>query len=178
MASPTPVTAAAEQVSGGLPQFDPVPWPGEIVWALVIFFVLYLLISRVFVPRVGNTIAEREDKISGDIGDARRARDAAQADLDAAAAELVAARQRAQKLAQEAQAQAKAAAAATRAAEEARLAEVVAEAEGRIAAARAEAMGHVRAIALDAADAMIQKLTGTPVDRVEIERALTQISGA
>ncbi|HWE99598.1 MAG TPA: hypothetical protein VG248_07355 [Caulobacteraceae bacterium] len=176
MADATPVHAAAEQVSSGLPQFDPVPWPGEIVWALVIFLVLYLLISRVFVPRVGGTIAQREDKISGDIGEARRSRDTAQSQLDAAAAELAAARVRAQKLAQDAQAQAKAAAAAARATEEERLGKQLAQAEARIAAARTEALSHVRAIATDAAEAMVQRLSGAPADRAEVEAALAQIA--
>lgn len=175
MADPAQAHATAEQVSSGLPQFDPVPWPGEIVWALVIFLVIYILISRIFVPRIGRTIGEREDKISGDIGGARRARDEAQAQLDAAAAELAAARVRAQKLAQDAQAQAKAAAAAARAVEEERLGKTVAEAEARIAAARAEALTHVRAIAADAAQAMVQRLSGAPADRAEVDAALAQI---
>jgi F-type H+-transporting ATPase subunit b len=167
-----PVQAVAERASGGLPQFDPAPWPGEIVWSLAIFLVLYLLIARVFVPRIGDTINAREDKIAGDIGDARRARDEAQRDLDAAAAEMSAARARAQKLAKDAQAEAKAAAALKKAEQEARLAETLAAAEARIAAARAEAMGHVRQIAVDTAQAMIERLTGETVFATEIESAL------
>ena len=31
--------------AGGLPQFDLTQWPGQIVWALVVFFVLYLLFT-------------------------------------------------------------------------------------------------------------------------------------
>jgi F-type H+-transporting ATPase subunit b len=178
MADPSTTAQAAAPSSGGLPQFDPHPWPGEIFWSLVIFLVLYLLISRVFVPRVQGTIDEREDKISGDIGDARRARDAAQAELDAAAAELASARAHAQKVAADAQAQAKAAAAERRAQEEARLAEVMAAAEARIATARAEAMGHVRSIALDTAEAMIARLTGAEASRAEVEGALAQIPQA
>ena len=176
MADTAPVHAAAEHVSSGLPQFDPAPWPGEIIWALVIFLVLYVLISRVFVPRVAGTIGMREDRISGDIGDARRARDAAQAQLDAAAAELAAARSRAQKLAKDAQAEAKTEVAEARAAEEARLGERLAEAESRILAARGEALGHVRTIAVEAAEAMVARLSGVPANRAEIEAALSQIA--
>jgi F-type H+-transporting ATPase subunit b len=171
-------SAAAAPSSGGLPQFDPAPWAGEIFWSLVIFLVLYLLISRVFVPRVAGTIEKREDSISQDIGDARRARDAAQADLDVAAAEIASARARAQKVAQDAQAQAKAAAAARKAQEEARLSEVLAAADARIAAARAEAMSHVRTIATETAEAMIARLTSREASRAEVEGALSHLPTA
>lgn len=161
-----------------MPQFDPAPWAGEIFWSLVVFLVLYLLIARVFLPRVGGTIDAREDKIASDIGDARRLRDAAQADADAAAAEMAEARARAHKVAAEAAAESKALAAARHAEEEARLAQTLATAEARIAQARAEAMGHVQAIALDAAEAMIARLTGSKANRSEVEDALIRTSAA
>lgn len=166
-------SAAEKGGSGGLPQFDVSQWPGQMVWVLIIFGVLYLLFSRVFVPAVGGTINAREDKISGDIGDARRARDAANAELAAAAGELEAARARAQRVAAEAQSQAKAAAAERQAQEDAKLVQALAVAEARIASARAEAMAHVREIAVETAQAMIARLTGTQADRAEVERALT-----
>ena len=171
MADATPAAAAS---SGGLPQFDLQWWPGQIVWFLIIFTVVYIVFSRVVLPAVSGTIDAREDKISGDIGDARRARDAARADLEAAAGELAQARARAQKVAQDAQSEAKAAAMARQAAEEARLAETLAAAEARIATARAEAMGHVRAIAVETAQAMIQRLTGAEASSAEVERAISE----
>lgn len=172
MADPTATAAVAEKATGGLPQFDPAPWPSEIFWALVIFLVLYLLISRFFVPAIGGTIDAREDKIAGDISDARRARDEAQFELDAAAGELAAARARAQKLALDARDEAKAAVAARQAAEDARIATTIAAAEARIATARGEAMGHVRSIAVETAEAMIQRLTGAPATRAQVEAAI------
>ena len=165
-------SAAEKGGSGGLPQFDVSQWPGQMVWILIIFAVLYLLFSRVFVPAVGGTIDAREDKIAGDIGEAKRARDAANAELAEAAGELELARGRAQRVAAEAQAQAKAAAAEREAQEEAKLAQALAAADVRIAAARAEAMEHVRDIALETAQAIIAKLTGTQADKAEVERAL------
>jgi F-type H+-transporting ATPase subunit b len=170
MADSAPAAAAS---SGGLPQFDLAQWPGQIVWMLIIFGVLYFVFSRVFLPAVSRTIDAREDKISGDMGDARRARDAARVDLEAAAGEMAQARARAQKVALEAQSEAKAAAVARQAVEEARLAEMLAAAEARIAEARGEAMGHVRAIAIDTAQAMIHRLTGAEASSTEVERAIS-----
>ncbi len=169
MANPAP---PAEAAHSGLPQFDLAYWPGQIIWALVIFGVLYFLFARVFVPRVGGAIEAREDKIAGDIGDARRLRDEAQAQAAAAAEEMTQARARAQKIASDAKAEAKAAATARQAEEDAKLGEVMGAAETRIAAARAEAMSHVRAIAADTAHAMIERLTGAAASPAEVEQAL------
>ncbi|MFI4936468.1 MAG: hypothetical protein ACHP7N_17810, partial [Caulobacterales bacterium] len=115
-----PASAAAEHGSGGLPQFDLAQWPGQMVWMLVIFGVLLIVFARFVVPRLGGTIAAREDKISGDIGDARRLRDEAEAQSQAAAEELATARGRAQKLAADAKAAATAQAAARQAEEDAK----------------------------------------------------------
>jgi hypothetical protein len=99
MADAASAAAGAEHASAGLPQFDLGQWPGQMVWMLIVFGVMLLLFARVFVPKVGGTIAAREDKIGGDIGQARRLRDEAEAQAKAAAEELAQARARAQKLA-------------------------------------------------------------------------------
>src|ERR1700722_19987908 len=119
MADPS---SAGEHAASGLPQFDLAQWPGQMVWMLVIFAVLFLLFARVFVPKVGGTIAAREDKIGGDIGQARRLRDEAEAQAKAAADELAQARARSQKLAADAKAAAAAESHARQGGEEARVA--------------------------------------------------------
>ncbi len=167
MAPPAPPAAAS-----GLPQFDLAQWPGQIVWALAIFAVLYLLLARVFLPRVGDTIAEREDTISGQIGDARRLRDEAAAEAEVARDEITAARNRARKLAQDAAAEANAAADKRRAEEDERLGATLAAADDRIALAKASAMAEVRGLAADTAGAIVGKLTGAAPSAREIEAAL------
>jgi F-type H+-transporting ATPase subunit b len=174
MADPAVPAAAAGGSASGLPQFDPSQWPGQMVWVLVIFAVLYLLFSRVFVPRIGGTIGQREDKIAADIASARRLKEEAEAQARAAVAEMHEARERAQKLAADAKADAKSTTAKQRAEEAGRLAKGFADAEARIAAARDEAMGHVRSIAAETAVAMIERLTGAPVTGEEIDAALAR----
>src|ERR1700742_3633832 len=119
-----PSQAAAEHGSGGLPQFDLAQWPGQMVWMLIIFGVLFLLFRFVFVPNVGGTIATREDKIGGDIGEARRLRGDAGAQAKAAADKLDQARAMAHRLAADAKAAAGAEAAQRQVEEEARLGQV------------------------------------------------------
>jgi F-type H+-transporting ATPase subunit b len=158
----TSANAAAEahKASAGLPQLDFSLWPGQMVWALVIFTALYVVLAVLFLPRLRHAIHKRASAISEALAEARALRDEAEAQAKAAQAEITEARARAQKLAAEAKAKAKAQAAAREAEAEARLAGRLAESEARIRAARDQAMTHVRAIAEETASAMVTKLTG------------------
>jgi F-type H+-transporting ATPase subunit b len=167
-------TGTEAPAGGGLPQFDAAWWPGEIIWFSAIFLVVFILMKTVFVPRVSGAIAEREDRISGDIGRARALKEQAEAQALAAEAEMAQARASAQKVAAEAKARVQAEAAARQATEEAKLAQTLAEAETAIRTSRDEAMGHVQAIAAETAQTIIEKLTGKPASSEEVTRALVQ----
>lgn len=171
------VTGGAPAGAGGLPQFDPAQWPGQIVWVLVIFAVLYVLFARVFVPRLGGAIAQREARIAADIAEARRLKAEAEAQAAAAAEERRHAREEAQQLAARAKGEAKTSAARRRAEEAGRLAKGFADAEARIGAARDRAMANVHDIAAETAAAIITRLTGQSAPAEEIEAALPRPAG-
>jgi len=166
--------APAESGSGGLPQFDLAQWPGQMVWMLFIFVVMFGLFAKVFVPKVGKAIEDREDRIAGDIGDARRIKAEADATAAAAAAEMAQARTNVQRMVLEARAKARAEAAAREAAEEAKIAAILAQSDATLVAARDAAMTHVAGIAQDTAELMISKLTGVAASAGEIQSALAK----
>jgi len=166
-------SGAGDSGSGGLPQFDLAKWPGQMVWMLIVFGVMLFLFAKVFVPRLGGTISDREDRIAGDIGDARRLKEQADQQAATAASEMVAARSAAHKLAIDAKAKAGADTAAQEAVEEARLNETLAKAETRIGVARDQAMSHVRDIASETAQAIVAHLTGREASAAEVKSALS-----
>lgn len=162
---------AGTHASSGLPQFDVALWPGQILWFLIIFFGLMAFMRWFVVPRLGGTIEQREDHISGQIAEARRLKTDADTQALTAAAEMAQARASAQRVAAEARAKAQAELAAALAVEEAKLAEKGAVAEARINAARDRAMTNVQAIAADTAAAILQKLTGKVATAAELAAA-------
>ena len=164
--------AEAAGHEGGLPQLNYANWPGQIVWLLVIFAVLYLLLSKVFLPKVGGTIEARADKIAGDMAEARALRDQADAEAKAADAEVAVARATAARTAADAKARSTAEAAERQGALEGELNAKLAEAEARIRASRDAAMGHVRGIAADTASAITEKLSGKAPTKAELDKAL------
>ena len=163
--------APAEHGSGGLPQFDFQWWPGQIAWLLIIFVVVLAFMRLFAVPRLGGTIADRENQIAGDIAEARRLKAEADAQAEAAAVERAQGRSAAQRVAQEARAKAQAEVAAKVAEEEAKLAEVIATAEAGIAQARDKAMTNVSKIAGETAQAIVGKLTGRAATAAEVSAA-------
>ncbi|MFZ0268602.1 hypothetical protein [Caulobacter sp.] len=165
-------TEAPKHESSGLPQLQFEHWGGQIVWLLLIFAVLFAVLSKVLLPRVSSAIEERGAKIAGDIADARRLKDEAEVQARAAAAEVAEARAKAQKTAADAKAKASAEAAERQAKEEAALAEKLAAAEARIQASRDVAMGHVRTVASETAGAIVEKLTGKAASAAELKASL------
>lgn len=164
-------TTEAEHAQGGLPQFDPQWWPGQIAWLVVVFLVVLAFMRFFAAPRIGGAIEERERKIAADIAEARRMKEEADAQAESARAEAAQARAAAQKVVAQAKAKAQGEVAESLAAEEAKLNEAGAVAEARIAAARDAAMSHVQEIAGGAAEAIVAKLTGRAPSAAEFQAA-------
>jgi F-type H+-transporting ATPase subunit b len=168
----TATQASTEAPGGsapGMPQLDPTWWGGQIVWLALIFLVLYLVLSKVLLPKLGRGIDQRESKIAGDIADARAMKQEAEAQAAAGAAELAEARAKAQQTASEAKAKSAAKAAERQAVEEAKLNERLASAEAEIRAARDQAMTNVSAIAVETAQAIVEKLIGEKVTKAAVK---------
>lgn len=153
---------------GGFPPFQTENFAPQLVWLVVIFGVLYLLMSRLALPRVGGIIENREAKISADLDASREMQAKAQAAAAANDENLRLRRDEAQAIGREAQQKIADEAAARRASAEREAAEKIRAAEERIAAAKSQALANVEQIALDAAASIVEKLTGAPADRARL----------
>ena len=162
------------EAPAGFPPFDSSTFASQILWLVICFGALYLVISRVAIPRIGGIIGARKDKIDGDLAEADRLRketDKAIADYEAA---LAAARSKAHAIAQETRDANKAELDGKRATVEADLAHKVAVAEGAIQRAKTEALSKVDEIAADTAAALVSRLTGQ-VSADEARAAVSQV---
>ena len=151
---------------GGFPPFQSQTFASQLIWLAIAFVLLYLLMAKWALPQVGAIIENRQKHIDDDIAEAGRLK--AQSDAAVAAYEkaLADARARAQAIANEMRDKQAAAADATRKSLEGELNVKLAEAEKSIAATKEAAMANVRAIAEDAARAIIERLIGSaPSDK-------------
>ena len=51
----------------GMPQLDFSTWPNQIFWLLVTLVVIYLVLSRIALPRIGAVLADRKSTITNDL---------------------------------------------------------------------------------------------------------------
>lgn len=167
-------TTAHTEVEGkpAFPPFEKETFASQLVSFAIAFALLYFVVSRFALPRVGSVIAAREGVIENDLNEAQKLRDESDAALKAYESELAAARARAQAIGSETREQLNAKSEAERKALEASLAAKLEDAEKTIASTRAAAMGNVKTIATDAAAAIVQHLTGTSADGKAIDRAV------
>lgn len=158
--------------SGGLPQFKFEYWGGQIVWLLIIFAVLYVLLAKVFVPRLRKVLDLRAETIATAVNQAKQVQAEAEAQAQAAREDVERARAQSRSTIIEAKAKAAAELARQQAAEDERLAGEMATAEARIREMRDQAMSNVQGIARDTAQAMVAKLTGETVKAADVDAAL------
>ena len=137
----TDTQSAAEASGPGMPQLDFSTWGNQIFWLVITLVVIYLILSRVALPRIASVLAERQGTITNDI--------AAAEDLKAKAQEAEAAYDKALI---DARAEAGRIVAETKAGIQADLDKAIATADTKIAAKAAEGekvIAEIRAGALD-----------------------------
>ena len=62
----------------GMPQLNPEFWAAQIFWLVLIFSILYIAISKVFLPKIINVIENRKLKIVSDIDEAQKLKEKAE----------------------------------------------------------------------------------------------------
>ena len=65
----------------GMPQLDPKFWAAQIFWLLVIFSILYLIIWKVFLPKITYSIENSKSKVINDIDAAQKLKNNAEKKL-------------------------------------------------------------------------------------------------
>lgn len=154
------------------PPFERETFASQLVSLAVAFGLLYIIVSRLALPRMKGVLAARQGAIDSDLGEAQKLRDQSDAALKAYESELATARAKAQGIGTEIRDKLNAQAEADRKALEGRLAAKLAAAEKMIAETRTAAMGSVRGIAADTAGTIVQRLIGTTPDAGTVNSAV------
>ena len=65
----------------GMPQLDPKYWASQAFWLIIVFLSIYILIDKIFIPKIKNNINTRENKIRKDLEEAKIFREEAEKKL-------------------------------------------------------------------------------------------------
>ncbi len=167
-----PATQAFAGEGGGLPQMDASTYPGQIFWLAVTFVLIYVVMAKISLPRVKDTLDRRQahkdshlneaGHLNDEAEDVRKAyeKSLAEAQKKAAAAMAAGARDASAKAAQEQSAFA----------EKAR--KRLADTERNIAKAKTEALGSMTEIATGIAADITQKVANMSVDEADAKQAV------
>jgi F-type H+-transporting ATPase subunit b len=175
MAEPTAHTEAPAGHSG-FPPFQAEHFPSQLFWLVLTFVLLYLLMWRIALPRIGGIFAARSKRIADDIAAAHGFKERSEAAQTAYQKSLADARARALSIANETRARQAAEAEATNKRLEAQLHEQLTASEQQIAATRAAAMGNVGSIATETAAAIVERLIGLSPSRDDVAAAVGEAS--
>lgn len=160
---------------GGFPPFDGSTFASQLIWLAITFVALYLLMARVALPRIAAIFEQRRSHIDSDLAEASRLKGEADAAIAIYEKALADARVRAQTIATEARSKLAADSEKSRKALEDRLNQRLVEAEKSIAATKTAAMANVRGIAIEAAGAIVTRLTGVAVTDKAVSGAVDSV---
>ena len=164
--------AAGDQAHGAFPPFDPQTFGSQLFWLAITFGLLYYLMAKVALPRIGTIIEERNDRIANDFAEAEKLKQETDEAIAAYEQALGEARQNAHGIGYAARDKAKAKIDAHRNRIDADLGDKIRAAEAEIATASAGALAELETIARDAAEALVQALVGAGAGKAEIAAAV------
>lgn len=172
MAEPVTTGADAAHAGGAFPPFQSETFASQLFWLALTFALLYWFMAKVALPRLGGIIAQRHDKIQGDLHEAIAAKKEAEAAGLAYEAALSDAKARSQAIAAETHQRLQAETEAKRRELDAALAEKLVAAEKIISETKTAALTHVEGIANDAAEAILQRVLGETLPQERVATAV------
>lgn len=149
-------------------------YSSQIFWMLIFFGFIFLVVGRGMVPKVMDTVAQRDKQIADDLFAAERARKQADEEEGAWRTRENANRAEAQGLIAEARGKAATATADRLAAAQAVIDGKLAEAENRIALARRSASAEIEDVAADAARDIVSRIAGLSLDDAAVRSAVKE----
>ena len=65
----------------GMPQLNPEFWASQVFWLILIFSILYLVIWKIFLPKINYSIENRKSRIVNDLDEAQKLKESAEIKL-------------------------------------------------------------------------------------------------
>jgi F-type H+-transporting ATPase subunit b len=163
---------ASPVYAAGLPQLDPSTYSSQVIWLVVTFVILYALMAKVALPKIGEVLEERQSRIDDNLAKAEELKSQADAAAQTYETSLSDARTKAFDAIRAVKDKAHAEAQARQSELNADLQAKIASSEQAIAKARDEALSGIKTVAIDVAASAVEKLIGEAPDETAIGSAI------
>lgn len=174
-----PLVGEMEVTAGGVvekvfPPLDQTTLVPQVFWLGVVFVLLYFLLQRLIIPRVGKVLKERHDTLQGDLKTASRLKEEVDAAVKAYDKTLSTARANANTLGRKILDGVAADIQKERSQAEKQMAQKLLEGEKNISEAKQKALTRIQEMALEISQPILQQLLGKSFSQEDIQRAIPE----
>tara|TARA_B100000780_G_C21056569_1_gene424511 strand:+ start:111 stop:686 length:576 start_codon:yes stop_codon:yes gene_type:complete len=158
----------------GMPQLDPTYWASQAFWLILIFTLLYLALSKLFIPKIKDSIDERENKIKDDLDEAQNLKSLAEQKLVEYELILEDAKKEAQKIILESKNKLNSEIQNKKKKFEKELEREIENAEKEIESLKKESLKSISIISEEIASGVIEQISGEPMNESSIKAAILE----
>jgi F-type H+-transporting ATPase subunit b len=162
--------------SGGMPQLNPEFWISQIFWLTITFGILYVVLSKLILPKISANLELRKSQISDNIEAADRQREESESKLKEYDEVIAKSKNEAKNIFNQAREKALKDINAKRIVLEKQIDEEVKKAEEEINKLRLEAPTKINNIAIETSSELIQKLIGAEINNSSISAIVDDLS--
>lgn len=162
----------AEAAASGMPQFEFATFASQVTWLIITFGILYLVLAYVILPKIGDTIANRQNRIADDLNTASRMQREAEEAEKAYDRVLADAKAKAHNVAESTRSSINEEIEREIMAADAEAAAQSLKAEARIGDIRRSALSNIDTIASDVASDIVKKFTGKAPTAAQLKKIL------
>ena len=77
----TALNTNLNSAEAGMPQLDPKYWESQAFWLILVFVILYISLSKFYLPKIKSNLDNRENKIKEDLENANKFKEQSEAKL-------------------------------------------------------------------------------------------------
>jgi len=158
----------------GMPQLDPTYWASQAFWLILIFTLLYLALSKLFIPKIKDSIDERENKIKDDLDEAQNLKSLAEQKLVEYELILEDAKKEAQKIILESKNKLNSEIQNKKKKFEKEIEIEIEKAEKEIVNLKKESLKSISTISEEMASKVIEQISGEPMNQSSVKAAILE----
>ena len=162
--------------SGGMPQLNPEFWVSQIFWLTLTFGILYVVLSKLILPKISNNLESRKSQILENIEAAEKQREDSEAKLEEYEEIISKSKLEAKNIFSQSREKVLKDISAKREVLDKQIDEEISKAEQEINNLRESAPDKINMIAIETSSELIQKLIGAEVNNSSISAIVDDLS--
>jgi F-type H+-transporting ATPase subunit b len=158
----------------GMPQLDPTYWASQAFWLILIFTTLYLALSNLFIPKIKDSIDNRENKIKDDLDEAQKLKNLAEQRLKEYELSIESAKKEVQKIIFESKKKLNLEIQNKKKKFEEEMEVEIKNAEKEIEKLKKESLKNISTISEEMASKVIEQISGEPMNQSSVKAAILE----